>query len=44
MKKMSKKYYSEIDVFLKRDTDILPDHRDEDHKIELLKGKQAYFV
>ena len=44
MKKVLKEYHSEIDVFLKQDTDILPDHRDENHKIELLEGKQASFV
>ena len=41
---MPKEYYSEIDVFLKQDADILPNHRDENHKIELLKGKQASFI
>ena len=39
MKKVPKKYYSEINIFLKQDTDILPDHRDKNHKIELQEGK-----
>ena len=30
--------------FLKQDAEILSDHKDEDHKIELLEGKQALFV
>ena len=42
MKKVPKEYHSEINVFLKQNIDILPDYRDEDHKIELLKGKQTF--
>ena len=44
IKKVLKEYYLEINVFLKQSTDILPDHRDENHKIELLKGKQTVFI
>ena len=44
MKKVLKEYYSQINIFLKQNADILPDHRDENHKIELLESKQAFFV
>ena len=44
LKKVSKKYYSEIEVFIKQNTDILLNHRPKNHEIELLKGKQALFV
>ena len=44
LKKMPKKYHSKIKVFIKQDTDILPNYRSKNHKIELLKGKQAFFV
>ena len=29
---------------MKQDANILPNHRPEDHKIELIEGKQAFFV
>ena len=29
---------------MKQDADILPNHRPEDHEIELIEGKQAPFV
>ena len=41
---MPKEYNSEIDIFLKQNVNILPDHRGKDHKIDLLKNKQAFFV
>ena len=44
MKKIPKEYHSEINVFLRQDADILPDHRDGDHKNELLKDKQVFFI
>ena len=44
LKKMLKRYYSEIKVFMKQDANILLNHRLEDHKIELIKGKQILFM
>ena len=34
----------EIKVFIKQNANILPNHRFEDHEIELLEKKQAFFV
>lgn len=39
-----REYHSEIEVSMKQDADVLPDHREEDHEIELIEGKQALFV
>ena len=39
MKKVPKEYYSKINVFLKQNTNILPDHRDENYEIEFLEEK-----
>ena len=44
LKKVPKEYHLEIKVFIKQDTDILPNYKPENHKIGLLKGKQAFFV
>ena len=44
LKKMPKKYHSEIKIFIKQDTNILSNHRLKNHKIKLLKGKQAFFI
>ena len=44
LKKVPKEYHSNIKVFIKQDANILSNHRLEDHKIELLEGKQAYFM
>ena len=38
-KKGAKKNYSEINMFLKQDIDILSDHQNKNHKIELLEDK-----
>ena len=34
----------EIKAFMKQDANILPNHRSENYKIKLLKGKQALFM
>ena len=44
LKKVPKEYHLEIKVFIKQDANILPNHRPKDYKIELIKGKQAFFV
>ena len=44
LKKVLKEYYLEIKIFIKQDPDILPNHRPKNHKIELLKSKQTFFV
>ena len=41
---MPKEYYLEIEVFIKQDANILLNHKPEDYKIELFKGKQIFFV
>ena len=44
MKKIPKEYNLETNVFFKQDTDILLDHRNENHEIKLLEGNQVPFV
>ena len=44
LEKVPKEYHSMIDVFMKRDADILPKHQDEDHSIQLEEGKIPPFV
>ena len=44
IKKVPKECHSKIDVLFKQDANILLDHRDENHEIELLESKQAFFV
>ena len=44
LKKVSKEYHSVIDVFMKCDTDTLSEHQEEDHIIQLEKGKNPSFV
>lgn len=44
LKKMLKKYHSLIDVFIKRDADMLPEHCSKDHSIQLEESKNPPFV
>ena len=44
LKKVLKEYHSIIDVFMKRDADILLEHRDKNHSIQLEEGKNSLFV
>ena len=44
LKKVLKKYHSVIDVFMKRDADMLLEHQDKDHSIQLEEGKNPPFV
>ena len=44
LKKMLKKYHSVIDIFMKCDIDMLPEHQDKDHSIQLKEGKNPPFV
>ena len=44
LKKVSKEYHSVIDIFMKYDTDMLPEHWEKDHTIQLEKGKSPPFV
>ena len=41
---MPKEYYLEIKVFIKQNTNILPNYRSKNHKIKPIEGKQAFFV
>ena len=42
--KVLKEHYLEIKIFMKQDSDILPNYRSKNHEIELLKSKQILFV
>ena len=44
LKKVPKKYHSVINVFMKRDTDMLLEHQEEDHTIQLEEDKSPPFV
>ena len=44
LKKVPKKYHSIIDVFMKHDADVLPEHKDKNHSIQLEEGKNPPFV
>ena len=44
LKKLPKEYHSVIDIFMKRDTDMLPEHRDKDHIIQLKESKNPSFI
>ena len=44
LKKVPKKYHSIIDVFMKRDADMLPEHQDKGHSIQLEEDKNPPFV
>ena len=44
LKKMPKKYHSVIDVFMKCDADMLPEHRDENYSIQLEESKNPLFI
>ena len=44
LKKVLKEYHSVIDVFMKHNDDTLPEHRKEDHTIQLENGKNPPFV
>ena len=44
LKNLLKEYYLEIKIFMKQDDNILPNYKSKNHKIKLLKGKQALFV
>ena len=44
LKKVPKGYHSMINVFIKHNTDTLPEHRDENHSIQLEEGKNTLFV
>ena len=41
---MPKEYHSVINVFMKRNTDMLLEYQDKDHSIQLEKSKNAPFV
>ena len=44
LEKMPKEYHSIIDIFIKRKTDVLPEHCEEDCIIQLEEGKNPPFV
>ena len=44
LEKIPKEYHSVIDVFMKCDADMLPEHQDEDHSIQLEEDKNPPFV
>ena len=44
LQKVPKEYHSVIDIFMKRDTDMLPEHQNKDHRIQLEEGKNPLFV
>ena len=44
LKKVPKEYHSVIDVFMKCEADMLPEHQDKDHSIQLEEGKNPPFV
>ena len=44
LEKVPKKYHNMINVFMKRNADMLPKHQDEDHSIQLEEGKNPPFV
>ena len=44
LEKVLKKYHSVIDVFMKCNADMLPEHYEEDHIIQLEEGKNSSFV
>ena len=44
LKKVPKEYHSVINVFMKRNTDALPEHQEKDHTIQLEKGKNPPFI
>ena len=44
LKKVPKEYHSIIDIFMKRNADMLPEHKDKDHIIQLEEGKSPPFV
>ena len=44
LKKVPKEYHSVIDVFIKCDADMLLEHQDKDHSIQLEEGKNPPFI
>ena len=44
LEKVPKEYHSVINIFMKRDADMLPEHWEEDHTIQLEEGKSLSFV
>ena len=44
LKKVPKEYYSMIDVFMKRNADMLLEHQNKDHSIQLEEGKNPPFI
>ena len=42
--KMPKKYHSIIDIFIKCEADVLSEHQEEDHTIQLEEGRNSPFV
>lgn len=44
LKRVPLEYHSEIEVFMKRNADTLPEHRDHNHKLNLVEGKEAPFL
>ena len=44
LEKILKEYHSVIDIFMKQDADMLPEHQDKDHSIQLEEGKNPLFV
>ena len=44
LKKVPKEYHSVIDIFMKRDAEMLLEHRNKDHSIQLEEGKNPPFV
>lgn len=44
LKKVSKKYHSISNAFIKRDADMLLEHRSKDHSIQLEEGKNLPFI
>ena len=44
LKKVPKEYHSVINVFMKRNADMLLEHQDKDHSIQLEEGKNPAFV
>ena len=44
LEKMSKQYHNVINIFMKCNVDMLPEHQDKDHNIQLEEGKNLPFV
>ena len=44
LEKVPKKYHSVINIFMKCNADMLSEHQDKDHSIQLEEGKNLLFI